>query len=119
MEVKQFNQNTGERISHPFIQKFTRVDFENGMLRTEVFTLKKHYFNINSHYGQTDEQSLAASKKKPISSGGGGSSYYKVKKGDTLEKIAKKNGTTVDKICRLNGIKKSKTLKIGQKLRVR
>lgn len=34
MEVKQFNQNTGERISHPFIQKFTRVDFENGMLST-------------------------------------------------------------------------------------
>ena len=94
-------------------------DFENGMLRTEVFTLKKHYFNINSHYGQTDEQSLAASKKKPISSGGGGSSYYKVRKGDTLEKIAKKNGTTVEKICRLNGIKKNKTLKIGQKLRVR
>lgn len=95
-------------------------DFENGTLRTEVFTLRKHYFNINSHYGQTDEQSLAASKKKPISSSSGGkSTYYTVKKGDTLEKIAKRNGTTVDKLCKLNGIKKSKTLKIGQKLRVR
>jgi murein DD-endopeptidase MepM/ murein hydrolase activator NlpD len=95
-------------------------DFENGTLRCEEFTLRKHYFNINSHYGQTDEQSLAASKKKPISTPSKSkSTYYTVKKGDTLEKIAKKNGTTVDKICKLNGIKKTKTLKIGQKLRVR
>ena len=97
-------------------------DFENGTLRTEEFLLLKHYFNINSHYGQTDEQSLAASKKKPISSSPSKSKksvYYTVKKGDTLEKIAKKNGTNVDRICKLNGIKKTKTLKIGQKLRVR
>ena len=32
MEVKSFDQHTGERLSHPFIQKFSRVDFENGMM---------------------------------------------------------------------------------------
>lgn len=32
MEVKSFDQHTGERLSHPFIQKFTRVDFEGGMM---------------------------------------------------------------------------------------
>ena len=32
MEVKGFYQHTGERLSHPFIQKFSRVDFENGMM---------------------------------------------------------------------------------------
>lgn len=32
MEVKTFDQHTGERLSHPFIQKFTRVDFEGGMM---------------------------------------------------------------------------------------
>ena len=31
MEIKSFDQHTGERLSHPFIQKFARVDFENGM----------------------------------------------------------------------------------------
>lgn len=32
MEVKSFDQHTGERLSHPFIQKFSRIDFENGMM---------------------------------------------------------------------------------------
>lgn len=32
MEVKDFDRRTGERRSHPFIQKFARVDFENGMM---------------------------------------------------------------------------------------
>lgn len=31
MEIRSFDQHTGERLSHPFIQKFARVDFENGM----------------------------------------------------------------------------------------
>lgn len=32
MEIRSFDQHTGERLSHPFIQKFTRVDFEGGMM---------------------------------------------------------------------------------------
>ena len=100
-------------------------DFENGTLRTEDFVLYKHYFSINSHYGQTDEQSLAASQKKPSeptsskAKSQAKKTYHTVKKGDSLSKIAKKYGTTVTKLCQLNGIKKNKTLKIGQKLRVR
>lgn len=34
MEVKSFDQHTGERLSHPFIQKFAAIDFENGMMST-------------------------------------------------------------------------------------
>ena len=45
--------------------------------------------------------------------------YYRVKKGDTLGKIAQKHHTTVNAICRLNGISSKKVLKIGQRLRVR
>ncbi len=44
--------------------------------------------------------------------------YHKVRKGDTLSKIAKEKGLTVDKICRLNGIKKTSMLKLGQVLRL-
>ena len=96
-------------------------DFESGTLRCEVFTLRKHYFNINSHYGMTDQQSRVASTKAPksSSSGGGGAVYYKVKKGDTLGKIATRNGTTVKKICQLNGIKQNTVLKVGRRLRVK
>lgn len=102
-------------------------DLENGTIRCEEFTLKKHYFNINSHYGQTDAQSLAASQRAPQergSSSGGGNvkakkTYYSVKKGDTLGKIAKKYGTSVNKICKLNGIRANKVLKVGQRIRVK
>ena len=97
-------------------------DFQSGIIRDSVLVLKKHYFNCNSHYGQSDAQSYAASKKAPTSSGSSGSSgkvYYKVKSGDTLSKIAKRHGTTVSKLCQLNGIKQTKTLQIGQKLRVK
>jgi hypothetical protein len=45
--------------------------------------------------------------------------YHTVKSGDTLSKIASKNKTSVAKICKLNNIKESKTLKIGEKIRIR
>lgn len=96
-------------------------DFESGTLRDEILTLKKHYFNVNSHYGMSDQQSASASTKPPKNSrdGKSGAIYYKVKSGDTLSKIAKRHGTTVSKLCQLNGIKATKTLRIGQRLRVK
>lgn len=88
-------------------------DFENGSIRDSVFTLKKHYFSISSHYGQNDKQSVAAAKSDSEAK------YYKIKQGDTLSKIAQKNGTTVKNLCRLNGIKETKILQIGQSIRIR
>ena len=43
--------------------------------------------------------------------------YYTVRKGDTLSGISKKLGVSIDKICKLNNIKRSSTLRIGQRLR--
>lgn len=94
-------------------------DFDRGTLRGETFVLKKHYFNINSHYGMSDQQSVSVSKKKPVDSGDGSAKYHTVKQGDTLSKIAKRYGTTVKKLCQLNGIKETKVLRIGQRLRVK
>ena len=85
------------------------IDFPHGALRSSLFTLKKDYFSIYSHYGQTDRESVAASQAQ----------YYKVRKGDTLGRIAARHGTTVTKLCKLNGIKSSKTLRVGERLRVR
>ena len=42
---------------------------------------------------------------------------YKVKKGDTLGKIARKYGISIQKLCRLNHIKRNSILRIGQRLR--
>jgi len=41
---------------------------------------------------------------------------YVVKKGDTLSRISRRNNTSIAAICRTNKIKKSSTLRIGQKL---
>ena len=56
------------------------------------------------------------------SGGGSGaassSGWYRVRSGDTLEKIARRNGTTVKRLCQLNGISQNSTLRVGQKLKV-
>lgn len=52
------------------------------------------------------------------SGNGGGKVYYKVKKGDTLGSIAKRNHTSVKRLQQLNGLRGT-NIKIGQRLRVR
>lgn len=85
------------------------IDFENGTLRDTVFTVKKHYFSIYSHYGQTEEESIAASQRMT----------HTIRSGDTLGGLAAKYGTTVSNICKLNNISRSTTLRIGRRLIVR
>lgn len=91
-------------------------NFTSGILRSEVFILKKHYFNIHSHYGMTDQQSIAVAKKKKTSSN---PYYYKVKKGDNLTRIAARHDTTVNNLCKLNKIKDPRKLQTGQRLRIK
>ena len=60
------------------------------------------------------------SKPKPQTThASSGAKYYKVRSGDNLSKIAKRNGTTVRKLCQLNKISETTVLQIGRKLRVR
>lgn len=54
---------------------------------------------------------LYLSKTKP--------EYYKVKSGDTLNRIASRNRTSVSKLCSLNGITTKTVLRVGQTLRVK
>ena len=84
-------------------------DFPNGQLRDTLFTLKKHYFNIYSHYGQTDKESSQTTERV----------VHIIKSGDTLGALARKYHTTVARICSLNGISANKTLRLGQRIVVR
>lgn len=43
--------------------------------------------------------------------------YYRVRKGDTLSKIAARQGVSVSRLCQLNGITRKTVLRIGQVLR--
>lgn len=45
--------------------------------------------------------------------------YYKVKKGDTLSKIAKNYKTTINQLVKWNKIKNPNLINVGQKLRVK
>ena len=93
-------------------------DFQDGTLRDTIFTLKKHYFSIYSHEGQSDSESQVASTQAEPSNTEPTHVTYIIKKGDTLSSIAKKHGTTVKALCKLNNIKETKSLQIGQKLLV-
>lgn len=92
-------------------------DFQNRTLRSETLSLKKHYFSCHSHYGMTDQQSLTAFNNPPRPTSA--PKYYKVRRGDSLTLIAKRQGTNVVNLCKLNGIKANKYIYVGQKLRIK
>lgn len=56
----------------------------------------------------TKEEALASLEKQR--------KVYVVRKGDTLSRISKRNRTSIASICRTNKIKRTSTLRIGQKL---
>lgn len=96
------------------------INFRTGELRRDHFLLKKSYFSIYSRYEQDfnaeTERNAAEKKENELSAE---KRYYKVRSGDYLGLIAKRNGTTVSALCRLNGIKPTTTLQIGKVLRVK
>lgn len=60
-----------------------------------------------------------AAKAGKTSGSSSGAVYHTVKSGDILGKISRKYGVSIDQICRLNNIKRTTTLRLGQKLRVK
>ena len=75
---------------------------------------------LNNTLTLTSDSFRKVSKGGKGSRGGNVSSsgWYRVRSGDTLEKIARRNGTTVKRLCQLNGIKPTSTLRVGQRLKV-
>jgi murein DD-endopeptidase MepM/ murein hydrolase activator NlpD len=84
-------------------------DFQAGVIRDSVFELHKQYFDIHSHFGQSHQEYAAAKATQ----------YYKVRKGDTLGKIAGRYGTSISRLCSLNGLSRKSTLRVGRSLKVR
>lgn len=71
----------------------------------------------SSTYASTNSSDDYATNKRTTSGLTDQVSYHKVKKGETLERIAKKRGVTIEKICKLNHITKTMRLRPGQILR--
>ncbi len=88
-------------------------DFENQTTHTDQFTFTKSNYTESRNYAPAKK---SATGKTTASAG---ASTVKIRKGDTLSRIASRNGTTVAKLCRLNGISATTKLTIGKSLRVR
>ncbi len=88
------------------------IDFKNATYKDQNLLVHRHLFAPGakaSEFGAGLTVPHINSSRK----------YYKVRPGDTLSSIARKNSTTVSRICRLNGIRTTTILKIGRSLRVR
>ena len=106
-------------------------DFANQTTHTDTYTFDKNTYTQARNFDPAANQEyqrryLAEHPRKPYvrsssssSSASKGSSTYRVRKGDSLSKIASRNGTTVRKLCQLNGISTNSKLQIGQRLRIR
>ena len=103
------------------------IDFENGTLRSGVFTLNKRYLNEHSNYfpeteeveeqillAEVEDREAEAKKAAEIAA----RQFHVIKSGDTLGALAVKYHTTVRQLCAWNNIKQTTTLRIGQRLRV-
>ena len=79
-------------------------DFEKQDIVADSYLFQKG----NNRYRRTNTAAYASN---------GDIQYYKVRKGDSLSRIAKKTGTTIDRLCKLNKISTRTKLSIGQVLR--
>jgi murein DD-endopeptidase MepM/ murein hydrolase activator NlpD len=80
------------------------IDFEAGDVIEDNYLITKK----SSFYYQHEAKALKKTSK-----------YYKVRRGDTLSRIAARRGMSVKQLCRLNGIKKRSHIRPGRRLRVR
>lgn len=88
------------------------IDFKTYALKEHTLQLTKD--NFRHHSAKTTNVKLANNTAN-ASKGG---QYTKVRRGETLSSIARRNGTTVKKLAQLNNIKGSKII-AGQSLRIR
>ncbi|MBP3762761.1 MAG: peptidoglycan DD-metalloendopeptidase family protein [Bacteroidales bacterium] len=95
------------------------IRYKGNAINPETVIDCKTHDLISDHLTLTPSSFRKTASTKGKSSGGSGSGgWYRVRNGDTLEKIARRNGTTVKKICQLNGISQNKVLHPGDLLRV-
>jgi murein DD-endopeptidase MepM/ murein hydrolase activator NlpD len=90
------------------------IDFKNGDIKSNSFMLRKS--DVTNKY---DLRALHARhmndlrRTYPVKG-----HLYKVRKGDTLSRIAKRSGTSVKSLCKKNGLRQNTTLRLGQKLKI-
>lgn len=87
-----------------------------------VFDFKKGEVTSQNLFVHSAVFEHTKSSSKGTSTGGTASAssrkYHKVRSGDTLSAIARRNHTSVNRLCKLNRISSTSTLRIGQTIRL-
>jgi murein DD-endopeptidase MepM/ murein hydrolase activator NlpD len=91
-------------------------DFSKHELKKDTFLITASSFSLKNQNHQIANTKSANSK--PVISASAGVNNYVIKQGDTLYSLARRYGTTVKVLCELNQINESKTLRIGQVIKV-
>lgn len=91
------------------------ISCETRTLLVPTITLNKNSFNKVAKPGYANNTSGRSS----VGNYSKGGKYYKVRTGDTLSRIAKRNGTTIAKLCKLNNMKQNTVIRPGQTIRLR
>jgi len=97
------------------------IDFAKKEVKDENLLVTKNLFRPGAKPTDASTESgesIASVKAKTVAPSTG-RKYYKVRPGDTLSEIASRNNTTVSRLCSLNSIRPTKTLQVGQSLRVK
>lgn len=81
------------------IDPLRMIDFDNRKLISESFPIVRQVFFPNDHVANA--------------------LVVRIRKGDTLGKLARKYGTSIKEICAMNKIRPNTTLRIGRSIRVR
>ncbi|MCQ2273603.1 MAG: peptidoglycan DD-metalloendopeptidase family protein [Bacteroidales bacterium] len=94
------------------------MDCSTRELISNTITLTSASFRKVAKRG-AENASAGSSTNHSAGNYSGNGRYYKVRTGDTLSRIAKRNGTTISKLCKLNGLKETSVIRPGQTLKLR
>jgi|TARA_R110000737_G_scaffold164641_1_gene192296 LysM repeat protein len=94
------------------------IDFENNRCKSDNLFVHKSIFRPGAKPTDLEEhgESLVSAQNVVKSQS---RKYHKIRRGDTLTRIAANNHTTVAQLCRLNGLRYNSKIQIGRTIRVR
>ncbi len=94
------------------------IDFEKGELKSNEFVLRKidveNKYDLRALHNRHQHDMGMNKNRYTVSKSG----VYVIRKGDSLDKIARRNGTNVKALCKKNGLKPTTILRIGQRIKV-
>jgi hypothetical protein len=110
-----------ERTMEHLIKRFDRIDIESKEIAKAVGLYKQKFQEVEKFFQSQNEsvQELGRIKKsiKEIKEESNEVTFYRVKAGDSIEKIARQFGTTPEQIKKINQLHNDLIL-VGQEIRV-